>query len=278
LRVNDEFVGRKARCPICGFVYVVGGDTVGEPTQGQIVSDAAMAETTHATENSVLPMLQPVADSREAFATDKSASKESSNQVTQALAESIAEIETPLTSDIPHVCFDPVAKFFVRTPNSMVYGPTDTETILDWINQGRLDDTCHIREQTSEQWLGMAAWRFQSRKLQNPMTSPVNQASNQFGAAPLSTVQSVGTIKTGNGMVVLVLGIVSWVLCPIGLGWICSLLAIIFALVELGKIRHGQSPRNEKTIVLIGMWLGIANLLVTAFSIIALIGISIFNA
>ena len=79
-------------------------------------------------------------------------------------------------------------------------------------------------------------------------------------------------------MVVLVLGIVSWVLCPIGLGWICGLLAIIFALVELGKIRNGQSPRNEKTIVLIGMWLGIANLLATAFSILALIGISIFNA
>ena len=251
LRVNDEFVGRKARCPICGFVYVVGGDKVVEPTQGQIVSDPAM-ETTHATEKDpVLPELQPLADSSS---------------------------EPTLSSEFPSQSFEPVAKFFVRTPNSMVYGPSDTETVLDWINQGRLDDTCHIREQTSEQWLGIAAWRFQSRKLQNPMTSPVNQPSNQFGAAPLSTVKSVGTIKTGNGMVVLVLGIVSWVLCPFGLGWICSLLAIIFALVELGKIRNGQSPRNEKTIVLIGMWLGIANLLATAFSILALIVISIFNA
>ena len=80
-------------------------------------------------------------------------------------------------------------------------------------------------------------------------------------------------------MVVLVLGIVSWVLCFTGLGaWICSFIAIILAMVELGKIREGQSPRNEKTIVLIGMWLGITNLLAWAFSIIALIGISIFNA
>ena len=252
LRVNDEFVGRKARCPICGFVYVVGGDKVVEPTQGQIVSDPAIAETTHATEiDPVLPELQPLADSSS---------------------------EPTLSSEFSSQSFEPVAKFFVRTPDSIVYGPSNTETVLDWINQGRLDDTCHIREQTSEQWLGIAAWRFQSRRLQNPMTSPVNQPSNQFGAAPLSTVQSFGTIKTGNGMVVLVLGIVSWVLCPIGLGWICGLLAIIFALVELGKIRNGQSPRNEKTIVLIGMWLGIANLLATAFSILALIGISIFNA
>ena len=252
LRVNDEFVGRKARCPICGFVYVVGGDQIVEPTQGQIVSDPAM-ETTHATEKDpVLLELQPLADSSS---------------------------EPTLSSEFPSQSFEPVAKFFVRTPNSMVYGPSDTETVLDWINQGRLDDTCHIREQTSEQWLGIAAWRFQSRKLQNPMTSPVNQPSNQFGAAPLSTVQSVGTIKTGNGMVVLVLGIVSWVLCFTGLGaWICSFIAIILAMVERGKIREGQSPRNEKTIVLIGMWLGITNLLAWAFSIIALIGISIFNA
>lgn len=246
LRVNDEFIGRKARCPICGFVYVVGGVGVVEAAQGQIVSDPTTVETAHAAE--------PV-------------------------TQSIGTNETTLTSEVPIQSFNPVASFFVRTPNSIVYGPTDTETVLDWINQKRLDDTCHIREQSSEQWLGIAAWRFQFRKLQNPMSSQVYQPQNQFGAVPLSTVQSAGNIKPGNGMVVLVLGIVSWVLCPTGLGaWICGILAIIFATVEVGKIRDGQSPRSEKTLVLIGMWLGIANLMVWALSIVGIIVISIFSA
>ena len=279
LRVNDEFVGRRARCPICGFVYVVGGDKVVEPTQSQIVSDPTIAEATQENEkNPVLPVLEPLADTWESFATNKPVSKESADQITPSASQPIEAMETTLSSILPSQSFNSVAKFFVRTPNSMVYGPSDTETVLDWINQGRLDDTCHIREQSSEQWLGIAAWRFQSRKLQNPMSNPVYQRSNQFGAAPISTVQSAGNIKTGNGIIVLVLGIVSWVLCPTGLGWMCSFLAIIFAMVELGKIRNGQSPRSEKTIVLIGMWLGIANLVVIAFAIVALIGISIFNA
>ena len=280
LRVNDEFVGRKARCPICGFVYVVGSDKIVEPTQGQIVSDPTIVETTHATEkNPVLPVLEPLAETWEAFATSKPVSKESVDQITPSAAQPIGAIETTGTSEVPSQSFNPVVKFFVRTPNSMVYGPSDTETVLDWINQGRLDDTCHIREQSSEQWLGIAAWRFQSRKFQNPMSGPAYQPSNQFGAAPLSTVQSAGTVKTGNGIVVLVIGIVSWVLCPTGLGaWICSIFAIILAMVELGKIRNGQSPRSEKWLVLIGMWLGIANVVVWAFLIVGLIVISILNA
>ena len=159
-----------------------------------------------------------------------------------------------------------------------MFGPSDTKTILDWINQGRLDDTCHIREQNSEQWLGIAAWRFQSRSLQNPVVNLVYQGANQFGAVPVSTVQSAGYGKAGNGMVVLVLGIISWVLCLTALGaWICSLLAIVFAAIEFGKIRDGQSPSNEKTFVLIGMWLAIANLVTWAFLIIGVIVISILN-
>ena len=179
LRVNDEFVGRKARCPVCGIVYVVGGVGLVETTPAPIDSDPIAVETTYFTQTDSSPStLQPFADSTQSLATDK-----------------------------------PVDKFFVRTPNAVVYGPSDTETVLDWINQGRLDDTCHIREQSSEQWLGIAAWRFQSRSLQNPLAGPVYQGANQFGAVPVSTLQSAGQGKAGNGTVVLVLGLVSWVLC-----------------------------------------------------------------
>ncbi len=234
LRVNDEFVGRKARCPMCGLVYVVGGND-GQPADvPSTAPDPFTTETTYAPQTEAsLPTLEP-----------------------------------SMASPTPA----PVTKFFVRTPNTMVYGPSDTETVLDWIKQGRLDDTCHIREENSEQWLGLAAWRFQLRKLQNPLVSPVNPGASLFGAAPISTVQSAGYQKSGNGMVVFVLGLVSWILCPTAVGaLICAILAILFATMELGKIRNGQSPSKEKMLVLIGLWLGIANLVAWAMLIVGII-------
>lgn len=250
LRVSDEFVGRKARCPVCGIVYIVGGvGGVGldETTPAPIASDHTAFEATYLTQNdSSVSTLQPLADSGSSLATDN-----------------------PIA---------PIAKFFVRTPNSIVYGPSDAKTVLEWINQGRLDDTCHIREQSSEQWLGIAAWRFQSRSIQNPVASSVYQGTYQFGSVPVSTVQSAGYGKAGNGTVVLVLGLISWVLCPTVLGaWICSILAIVFAIIEFKQIRDGQSPSSQKTFVLIGMWLAIANLVAWAFLTIGVIVIAILS-
>lgn len=278
LRVNDEFVGRKARCPMCGLVYVVGGGVGNATNESTSLSNPFVAETTYSPQTEVanLPTLEPLSDSWSSLASEKPTANEPSPQPAQTEAQIVAspfsDNATPLTSPLASSIPAPVTKYFVRTPNTMVYGPSDTEMVLDWIKQGRLDDTCHIREENSEQWLGLAAWRFQLRKLQNPLVSPVNPGASQFGAAPISTVQSVGYQKSGNGMVVLILGLVSWILCPTAVGaLVCAILAIVFASMELGKIRNGQSPSKEKMLVLIGLWLGIANLIAWAMLIVGFI-------
>lgn len=266
---------------MCGLVYVVGGgvgNATDESTSLSSPSNPFTTETTYApqTESASMPTLEPLSDSWSSLASDKPPANEPSQQPAQKEAQSVASpfsdnptpLTLPLTSPIPA----PVTKFFIRTPNKMVYGPSDTETVLDWVKQGRLDDTCHIREENSGQWLGMAAWRFQLRKLQNPLVSPVNPGANQFGAAPISTVQSAGYQKAGNGMVVLIFGLVSWILCPTVVGaLVCAILAIVFASMELSKIRNGQSPSKEKMLVLIGLWLGIANLVAWALMIVGFI-------
>lgn len=252
LRVNDEFVGRKARCPLCGNVYVVGG--------GQIASEASISKTSFAPQSDWSSATgQPNPDSWSSLPTEK-----------PPLAQ---PIDSNISASVPQV-LEPTTpvKYFVRTPNTMVYGPSDRESVLDWIAQGRLDDTCHIREETSEQWIGMAAWRFQTRKVQTPTENPRFQNANAFGSVPVSSNQSTGYPKAGNGNVVLVLGLVSWLLCPTAIGsWVCSILAIYFATIELGKMRSGVSPDKEKTIVLIGMWLGILNLVAWVLAFIGLV-------
>ena len=278
LRVNDEFVGRKARCPMCGLVYVVGGGVGNTTNESTSPSNPFTTETTYASQTEVanLPTLEPLSDSWSSHASEKPPASAPNQQPAQTEAQSVAspfsDNATPLTLPVANAIPAPVTKFFVRTPNTMVYGPSNTETVLDWVKQGRLDDTCHIREENSEQWLGLAAWRFQLRKLQNPLVSPLHPGANQFGAAPISTVPSAGYQKSGNGMVVLILGLLSWILCPTIVGaLVCAILAIVFASMELGKIRDGQSPSKEKMLVWIGLWLGIANLVAWAMLIVGFI-------
>ncbi len=267
LRVNDEFVGRKARCPVCGLVYVVGGADIVQSTQMPATVDPAVVETTYAPKiESNVPVLQPLDDSWSSLPTERPVEKP------------LSPIEPPSTSQVPVMAPMPDVQYFVRTPNAMVYGPSDSATVLDWISQGRLDDSCHIRDESSEQWVGIAAWRFQTRKMQNPMARPANAVANPFGAVPHSTVQSAGYSKSGNGTVVLVLGIVSWILCPTFFGaMLCSILAIVIASNEFGKIRNGQSPDTEKTAITIGLWLSIGNLVAWCLLIAGVIVVSILS-
>ncbi len=252
LRVADDFAGRKARCPICGVIYVVGD--LG--TQAAAV-DSVNAETTYE---------QPI-DSNSLQGMEPLATSES-------LPSPIAPTPSRINDE-----------FFVRTPNQSVYGPTDRQTVLDWIAQGRLDDSCHIRQSNSEQWIGLPAWRFQSKQ-QDPFANaysvrgvgPAQNESFPFKPAPNSLNQSAGYARSGNGIVVLILGIGSWILCPTFLGaLVCAIIAIALGLNELKRVRQGVSPASNRTPAMFGLWLGIINLVVLLGSIIAFVVIASMN-
>jgi hypothetical protein len=281
LRVNDEFVGRKARCPACGNVYVV-GETSPNLSIAITGPSVAIAETTYAAPGGTrASSSQPLTDSGTALPTSSAQLEAPSEQQSVQQPNAVSEQTSggvPPGLDLPQATPIAEQKFFVRTPNSMIYGPSDKAMVLDWLEQGRLDDTCHIREESSEQWLGLAAWRFQARKVNSPVSSPVQPTANRFGEVPRSNVQSASYAKSGNGTVVLVLGLVSWVLCPTVVGgWICAILAIVFASFEFNKLRSGQTPGNERWLVLLGMWLGIAHLVAWVLCVVGLIILSIVS-
>ncbi len=283
LRVNDEYAGRRARCPVCGTVYTAGGIAIEQSPQSPAPGEV---ETVYAQKmDSNHSQLNPINDSWTSLPTTKPIENLSTSaQGTAFTAElqSPSQIIRPIDSSNAisnNVNSISSVKYFVRTPNSMVYGPSSVEMVNDWITEGRLDDSCHIREETSENWLGIPAWRFQSRRVQNPMSNPFGTTSNnQFGAVPVSSVQSLGYSQSGNGGTVLILGLISWVLCPTFFGAIiCGILAIIFAMAELKKIRNSQIPSKEKSIVMIGLLLAIANLVAWSLMIVGFIVAVILN-
>jgi len=175
-------------------------------------------------------------------------------------------------------------KYFVRTPSLVVYGPSEESVVLEWISQGRLDDTCHIRSESSSEWLGIPAWRFQLRQSRNAFvetgttSGAVNRKSDNPFFVPVPRNQSAVYVRTGQGMIVLVLGIVSWVLCLTAIGApICSVIAVILGIKELKAVREGRSQPSERPLALIGLCLGILNLIVTFGSIIAIMILTITN-
>jgi hypothetical protein len=172
----------------------------------------------------------------------------------------------------------------VRTPNAATYGPANGDTVLDWIEQGRLDDTCHIRLATANEWLSIPEWRAQqaaplrptptTRPGVNPYSGSQTAGGYQFGAGQIPGNQSTGYLKTGGGMIVLVLGLLSWVLCFTVIGGpICSIAALVMGWNELKNIRDGRSDPGEKTTTIIGMVLAALCLMtVLGFVMLAIIG------
>ncbi|MEQ1827486.1 MAG: DUF4190 domain-containing protein [Pirellula sp.] len=259
LRVDDEFEGRQARCPVCQNVYVVTRTSTSAFASSALgTADTDYAETTYQNRE---PLQSPFQTSASVTPTPATPSPVSTRD--SATAES----------------------YYVRTPNSATYGPSNKETVLAWIEQGRLDDTCYIRSAANADWIGLAQWRGQIVSTLSGQASSASVHANprfedrgrpafEFGSAQPSANQSAGYLKTGGGLIVLVLGLLSWVLCMTIIGGpICSIIAIVLGIKELRYIREGKSDPSEKVLTIVGLSLAILCLVMTiGIVLLAIIG------
>jgi hypothetical protein len=80
-------------------------------------------------------------------------------------------------------------------------------------------------------------------------------------------------------VVVLILGILSWVLCFSLIGGIlCAIFAIPLGFSELKRINQGESPSNEKWMVLTGLGLSAANVAASVVGLVTFIIVTIVNS
>jgi len=254
LRTADDCVGRKARCPSCGTIYVVGSTTLA--ANPAALPEINIAETTY---------LDPA--------------RYTNLDVTETDQETQSTPSQPkLFNTLPNSTIEsPKCLYFVRVPSGEEFGPADSPTVHDWIQQGRLDDRCHIRSENSEQWIGIPAWQLLQKK--KAAAKNVHSSSPQSLVAPVSSNQSAAGGANGRGLVVLVLGVLSWIMCfsLIG-GVVCAVIAIPLGLNELKKIKQGESPISEKWLVMIGIGLSIANLIASVLFVLVFVIVSIANA
>ncbi len=264
LRVADDCIGKKARCPHCRTVYLVGSTPTLEnrathyraPDNPVASPETPIPETTYAN-----PLRFAEADSL--------ATSLRPNEL-QSSPQPYEPMPTPSIAIEPRL-------FMVRVPSGDEFGPADALTIQDWIQQNRLDDRCHIRQQDQESWIGIPAWQL----LQKREAASKNVFSNSphSVSAPAASNRSSVAPTSGRGVVVLVLGILSWVLCFSLIGGIlCAIFAIPLGFSELKRINRGESPSNEKWMVLTGLGLSVANVAASVVGLMTFLIVAIVNS
>lgn len=246
LRVGDQYAGQKARCPQCGSIYDVPAiqpTSSANPFQPLAEDRGSVSPTGDSLSAASAPTLQPVLQNFSAPDVNP-----------------LANPSQASPTGIPSLA--PVAMFFVKTPDGTEYGPVESETIEQWAQQGRLNETCFVRPDSSSQWIGLGAWRFHQRRQAsvNPFASMPNNGVGIPGV-PNPANQNVSYRATPNGLVVLILGIGSWVLCPTIIGSpVCSIIAIIMGVGEFRRVREGKVDSSQLVITHVGFWLGVLNL------------------
>lgn len=251
LRVDDQFAGKKARCPQCGSIYDVPliqpTPLSGSPERlggsASVFSSAPQSNNPFTEPAPPAPTLTPFENSSQGGG-----------------AANIGPMSNPVVSATP---VQTTALFLVKTPDGVEYGPVDSTTIEQWSQQGRLNEACFVRSENSPQWVGLAAWRFQQR--QHAAVNPFATLPNPGGGIPgipSSANQNYSYRASPNGVVVLILGIGSWVLCPTIIGSpVCSLISTILGIGEFRRVREGVVDSSQLVITHVGFWLGILNLI-----------------
>ena len=108
-----------------------------------------------------------------------------------------------------------------------------------------------------------------------PVPPPVPPAGTGMPPPPPPPVtMQPGGSASGMAITALVLGIVSYFICPL----IGGVAAWIVGKMELGKIERGESSEAGKGMAKVGMWLGIINVILNILAGIALIIYFVFLA
>ncbi len=166
---------------------------------------------------------------------------------------------------------DPIAvstgeMFWMRTQGGNEYGPVNREQLRLWFDEGRVGTGYQIRQGETGTW--QDAERFSETKAPVVGTDASNKTSNPYSVQPqasFSGATPAGEItrqypKKDRGVFVLVMGILSFAF-SCGL---FSIIAVVVGYIALGDIKSGLASPNDKSLVQIGFWLGVVNLVLHA--------------
>lgn len=178
----------------------------------------------------------------------------------QSATQSSPEAITPLPySDQPPSDPIPVAQhlpsnFWMRAADGNVYGPVDRTNLDRWFSEGRVGVGYQVREGEAGQWRSASDFHPASG-------APIGNSSNPYAATVTSPGLGAGLHRypqPDRGVLVLIMGILSWMLCPV-----FGIVAVVVGRSALNDIDKGLADPNGRGLVTAGYWIGLIHLIVS---------------
>lgn len=235
LRVADEYAGRQARCPECGYVYTVSAATM--PAGG---ATAAAPEQ---------PLAGPAAGQGAATGSAHSTSASATSG------------HSPTTGPLPQAASGDNA-WYMKTPEGQIYGPVTRNELDQWVRDGRVSDDCQLRRGDHGSWFGSP----QAYPHLAQRRTAVQSATGGAYANPYASRQAGPNFAAGGryvrphrGGMIIAFAIIGWVVtCPI-----FSIMAWVMGNGDLQQMRAGQMDNSGMSLTQAGQILGMIHTCLT---------------
>ena len=155
-------------------------------------------------------------------------------------------------------------KWYLRTPEGVTYGPASQQEVDQWVMEGRVTSDCQLRQGEAGVWqpadraypalanVDTAPPRATAPSPQRPPA--INTASTYQHATAASPYANASVIRqqaAHRGGLILVLGILGWMVCPI-----FSMFAWSMGATDLRRMRAGRMDRSGYSLTQAGYVLG----------------------
>ncbi|MFO0819235.1 MAG: GYF domain-containing protein [Pirellulales bacterium] len=271
LRVGEEHAGKSARCPACGTVTPVTSaaalhsrpDATPDSTPASPFS--ALQDSTPAVSSTPVGGAQPggfpSSSSQAGGAATLGGAKFGATTFGGASASSV--VGGAGSSSGGQTATD--GRWLLRADNGQTYGPIPRAELDAWVQQGRVSATSYVIREGDAQWL-LASDVYPQLK---PMTTsasgnPWADAPTPGGFAYPPPSGGYGYGPTGayggykrphRGVMVLVLGALSWVVCCV-----FGPVAFFLGQADVSAMKRGEMDDSGLGMTRAGMYLGLAHL------------------
>ena len=165
---------------------------------------------------------------------------------------------------------DESSGFWMQSTAGQVFGPADRQTLNRWFSEGRVGAGYRIRVGLQGDWFDAALFH-QAASAPGGAVGTAAGSANPYAASPSSPWSGTATSapslhrypKPDRGVLVLVMGILSFAICGV-----FGIAAVIMGRTALNDIQSGRANPKDKTMVQVGFWLGVVNLILHVLAII----------
>jgi hypothetical protein len=166
---------------------------------------------------------------------------------------SVAPGKVEIGSDSPvldeNVAARSASSWHLRMPEGPIYGPIGWDELLAWAGEGRIAGDCELAGSRS------GPWRAATDLLPASVLPRSEPATITEAAYPFASGGAVGTgggyVTPHRGGLILLLGLLSWVGCPL-----VSFAAWIMGSHDLREMRAGRMDRSGESATMAGMVFG----------------------